>query len=419
MHRVIARAVLFFGDLYDITCKVSLYALFAALMLGCAGLPVTGTIGGQTIETRVDSEVARYFLTNYVAGRHTDPLLDKRIDRIYQNSNGSLPNQQDLKQLSDEFSVDFAALYLADRIARIPANQRFSAIFRQNYIYTREAFSQGQMNVSGAANYDVLIVPTYLYKRRFMLTGADLAVPRAALQKVGFTCYFVETIDDGPIETNAEIIMAAIQARARSDRRLIVISASKSGPEVALALTKLGPDRTRHVAAWINAVGALQGTPMVDDKLMPDFEFLTGKVNPAGGESMATIPSRRRFALFKIPRTVLVVNYFGIPTTGSISFFSRKGFFPLRKYGPNDGSLLLADMIFPGGVTLARLGSDHMQMSEHLDIVTVALAMTVVEWLKTHDYITPLPGTNVLQDNAAPSKNSDHDISIHRAVSSP
>ncbi|HEX7230929.1 MAG TPA: hypothetical protein VF452_11090 [Candidatus Binatia bacterium] len=419
MHRVVGCRVLSFGNVYDIISKVSLYAIFAGLMLGCAGLPATGTIGGQTIETRVDSEVARYFLTNYVAGRHTDPLLDKRIDRIYQKSKGSLPNQQDLKKLSDEFSVDFAALYLADRIARVPANQRFSAIFRENYEYAREAFPQGQMKMAGAADYDVLIVPTYLYKRRFMLTGADLAVPRAALQKVGFTCYFVETIDDAPIETNAEIIMAAIQSRAGSDRRLIVISASKSGPEVALALTKLGPSGTRHVAAWINAVGALQGTPMVDDKLMPDFELLTGKVNPAGGESMATIPSRRRFALFKIPRTVLVVNYFGIPTTGSVSFFGRKGYFPLRKYGPNDGSLLLADMIFPGGVTLPRLGSDHMQMGEHLDIATVALAMTVIEWLKTHDSISPIPDANIDQDNEERAKDSDYDTSIQRAGSSP
>jgi hypothetical protein len=65
----------------------------------------------------------------------------------------------------------------------------------------------------------------------------------------------------------------------------------------------------------------------------------------------------------------------------------------LLKIWPNDGSLL-ADMIFPGGMTLARLGSAHMQMGEHLDIVTVALAMTVVEWFKTHDSISPVPDSN-------------------------
>ncbi|HEY7163798.1 MAG TPA: hypothetical protein VIB79_04505 [Candidatus Binatia bacterium] len=377
--------------------RVALFALLTAtplMLLGCFGLPVSGTIGGQALETRVDSEVARYYLGNYLADKRTDPQLDARIDRVYEQADGRLPNREDLKKLSDNFSVDFAALYLADQIARVPANAWFDSAFQQFYDYTSEFFSGGQMKVPGAADYDVLFVPTYLYKRS-TFTGADMAVPRAALQKVGFACSSVDTIDDGPIETNAEIVMAAISARATSARRLILISASKSGAEVALALTRLGPARTRHVAAWINAVGALQGTPLVDDKLMPDLEFLTGKVNPAGGQSMGTIPSRRRFALFNVPHSVLVVNYFGIPTSGSISLFGRKGYFPLRKYGPNDAALLLGDMILPGGVTLIRLGTDHIHMNDNVEIATVALTMTVLEWLKNHDRTSPAPGIEV------------------------
>jgi hypothetical protein len=106
-------------------------------------------------------------------------VLDQRIDGIYQKSDAGLPNRQDLKKLSEDFSVDFAALYLADQIARVPANRQFSATFRQAYEDTVKAFSDGRIKVPGAAEYDVLIVPTYLYKR-FTLTGADLGVPRAA-----------------------------------------------------------------------------------------------------------------------------------------------------------------------------------------------------------------------------------------------
>ena len=84
-----------------------------------------GSVEGQALETRVDSEVALYYLANYLAGKRHDALLDQRIDRVYQNANGSLPSRDDLKKLSDDFSVDFAALYLADQIARVPINQRF------------------------------------------------------------------------------------------------------------------------------------------------------------------------------------------------------------------------------------------------------------------------------------------------------
>ncbi|MGH8524067.1 MAG: hypothetical protein ACREXY_07595, partial [Gammaproteobacteria bacterium] len=90
------------------------------MLSACAGLPVRGMVGGQAIETRVDSEVARYYLARYLAGKHSDASLDERIDRVYQSVNGNLPDRSELKRLSDEFSVDFAALYLADQIARDP-----------------------------------------------------------------------------------------------------------------------------------------------------------------------------------------------------------------------------------------------------------------------------------------------------------
>jgi hypothetical protein len=40
----------------------------------------------------------------------------------------------------------------------------------------------------------------------------------------------------------------------------------------------------------------------------------------------------------------------------------------------------LSDMIFPGGVTLAELGSDHFLFNDHLDVTAVALAITVIRW---------------------------------------
>jgi hypothetical protein len=202
---------------------------------------------------------------------------------------------------------------------------------------------------------------------------------------VGLTCYFVETDDDGAVEANADLVAAAIRARAQSGRRLILLSASKSGPEVALALTKLALSETRHVAAWINAVGALQGTPLADERRFPELEFIVGKVDVAGRESLTTARSRQRFDSFRIPEHVLVVNYFGIPVIGSISFWMRRSFSPLRKHGPNDGVLLLSDMIFPGGVTLTELDDDHLMRGKPVDITTVALAITVIRWLENPD----------------------------------
>jgi hypothetical protein len=368
--------------------RLKFIVLLSALLslTACAGLPVRGSVGGQTIETRVDSEVARYYLGNYLAGKRSNAALDERIDRVYHGADGNLPGRNDLKHLSDDFSVDFAALYLADQIVRTPVNRRFRSAFDQAYDYTRKGLPEGRVRLpSAAADYEILFVPTYLYKR-LTFTGADFAAPRAALTRVGFTCHFVETQDDGAVEANAELVIAAIRARAQSGRRLIIVSASKSSPEVALALTRLGAGEGRHVAAWINTVGALQGTPMADEGLAPELEYIVGKIDNAGRESITTARSRPRFDSFRIPEHVLVVNYFGIPVSGSISFLARRGFFQLRKHGPSDGVVLLSDTIFPGGVTLAELGSDHFLLSAHLDITAVALAITVIRWLENPEY---------------------------------
>jgi hypothetical protein len=357
--------------------------IFALLMLSaCAGLSVQGMVGGQTIKTRVDSEVARYYVGNYLAGQRSDAILDEQIDRVYQNANGDLPDRDELKYLSDNFSVDFAALYFADQIARVPANQRFRRDFEQAYDYARKAFPEGR--VSLPANYEVLAVPLYLYKRRFAV-GADLSGPRKALEKVGLATHFVETDDDGSVEANAQLVAAAIRARAQSGRRLIILSASKSGPEVALALTKLAPSETRHVAAWINAVGSLQGTPLADELLFPDIKIIAGEIDAAGRESLMTTRSRQRFDSFRVPEHVLVVNYFGVPVIGSISLMLRRAYFPLRKHGPNDGVLLLPDMVYPGAVTLTELNEDHLMRGKPVDIATVALAITVIRWLENPD----------------------------------
>ena len=75
-----------------------------------------------------------------------------------------------------------------------------------------------------------------------------------------------------------DVVVAAIRARSHSGRRLIVASASKSGPEVTLALTKLGSAETRHIAAWVNIVGALQGTPLADTRALPKIENKLGQM---------------------------------------------------------------------------------------------------------------------------------------------
>ena len=352
--------------------------------MSARGLPVRGTLGIQFLETRVDSEVARYYLASYLSGQRGDQQLDARIDRAYRDYSSALPNRDELKRLSEEFSIDFAALYFAERISNGPMSRRFRQDFENARDYVRRSLSAGGVKLSDTAKgFEIFFVPGYLY-RRHPATGADFAAPRATLKQVGFAHYFLDTDEDGPIEANAELVLAALRARSRAGRRVIVVSASKSGPEVALALTKLGALEARQITAWINIVGTLQGTPLADEKLWQDMEDLIGQVDIAGVESMTTEQSRRRFGRFRIPKDVFVVNYIGIPLVGSVSSLARPGFQRLRKHGPNDGLSLLSDLIYPRGLTLVDLGRDHFLLDDELDITTLALTTTIVRWLESN-----------------------------------
>jgi len=110
-------------------------------------------------------------------------------------------------------------------------------------------------------------------------------------------------------------------------------------------------------------------------------------------ESLTTERSRQRFASFHLPEDLLVVNYIGVPVTGSVSSLGGLGFSYIKKYGPNDGITLLSDSIYPGGVTLAELGRDHFLLDSQIDVTTVALMTTVMRWLEDREHAaSQIPG---------------------------
>ena len=96
-----------------ISCASLLLSL--ALVAGCAifqsGLPVRGTVGGQVLETRVDSEIARYYLSNYLAGIRGDSLLDARIDGIYRYSRAGFAGPPGTEALERRVFNDLCALF--------------------------------------------------------------------------------------------------------------------------------------------------------------------------------------------------------------------------------------------------------------------------------------------------------------------
>jgi hypothetical protein len=359
------------------------------LVTACTNLPatypVTGVVAGAKVEIAVDSEVAAYYVSAYLAEDRRRPDLDRRIDALYQEfGNPRLPNHAQLKRIADEFSVDFAAIYFADLIERVPANRLLRETYKRHFDQATAAHMGAEQLrlVPGATGYDMVFVPGYHYIT-FPDTGADLAAPRTALHDAGLATNWIETDQDGTVDANAELVAEYLSTRARLGSQIIVVSASKSGPEVGLALGRLSQTDARHVKAWINIVGTLQGTPLADELLGDGFlSHYSGIVRDAGLQSLTTAEGRVRYGRFKTHDRLLTINYMAIPVTGTISDRARDTYSILRPYGPNDGLTLLPDLIAPNSVILVEFGRDHYLVDETIGPRTVALVNTTVEWLE-------------------------------------
>lgn len=366
----------------------AILAVAVLLALGCAGpsrLELTpGDLDGHNLATLVDSEPARHLLVELLARRSPDQrlaaLAPGALDPI--SDPARLPDQARLRELGLEVSVDFAALAFARAIGADEKSRAVQAAF-DRALSDGPARSEEFLRQRGAFPYTVLFAPAWLY-RGFPEHGADFARQRQLLDRLGIANRLIASGESASVEDNAAIIAAAVREARRDGSDVILVSTSKSGAEVALALSRLlAPQETASVAGWVNAGGALRGTPLADDALRPPSSWITRCVfwitgwNWDGLTSVTTRPSRERLEGARLPGSIAVVNLVAVPVSGSVGRKLYWTYWALRAHGPNDGVVLLADSLWPGGANLVALGSDHFFAALQEDAHGLALLRAV------------------------------------------
>jgi hypothetical protein len=343
------------------------------LALGCASRGrlqlAPGDPDGTQLASLVDSEPAHRLLVDLLARRSLDRRLTAGVvsdqDGYPAASPAWLPDQAHLRRLAREVSVDFAALSFAHALSADERSRTVQDAF-EDALRDGPARSEEVLRRPGGFPYMVLFAPAWLY-RSHPEVGADFARQRQLLDRLGIANRLIPTPESGSVEDNAAVIAAAIREAAREGRALIVVSTSKSGAEVALALSRLlRPEECASVVGWLNAGGALGGTPLADAALRPPAAWLTRTVlwftgwSLAGLTSITTAPSRARLEGARLPESIAVVNVVAVPVSGSVGRRLYGSYKMLRSDGPNDGVVLLADAVWPGGANLVALGSDHL-----------------------------------------------------------
>ncbi|MEM7565488.1 MAG: hypothetical protein AAF353_21020 [Pseudomonadota bacterium] len=365
--------------------------LLLLMAVGCSSFPrypVDAQLLNEPIETTVDSAEAQYYLNHYLQDERINPKLDREIDLVYQNYPAKLPDRDDLKEISYQFSNDFAALFLADRLWEDQKNRQVQQAFQQKLALSREDLFNPPDSVE---NYLVLLVPGWNYVANGHITGSDFAAPRRLLDEIGIENHLVLVPSNGSVLQSAELIATSIQRHSGSGKEIVIVGASAAGPSIHLTLGEiLEHDQLESVVAWINLGGILQGSPLVDyfqewpQALALNLALAWLDWDKEEILSMSAKNSRERTKSLELPEDLLIINYLGLSLTGSLSSLSASKYPLISDQGPNDGLTPLADIIAPDSMTLVATQSDHYFAEDpEIDVKTIAIVKTVLELLES------------------------------------
>jgi hypothetical protein len=356
--------------------------------------PIESSIAGG------GSEKARLYLAwlrkfSIPEKREPSAPLPPELALLDRQAASSTFDRDELQALAQSHSIDLATLLFARSILARPENAELQAIFASELARQRERPPSAPERQT--SHPMVLFAPGFRYRSN-PENGADFAVQREHLTSLGIPNHLIETDEGGSVEENASLLAAEL--RRRKDDRFMLVSASKAGPEVALALGRLlEPEEARSIAAWINIGGLLAGTPLADQAMKGPRRWLSRIIvwwmdmELETVRSLRTSESRRRLSSLRLPPDLAIVNVVAATLSGDVSKRATGRYRKLREFGPNDGLGLLADQILPGSRTVLLFGEDHF-FARH-EPRTMALAL-----LATARHAIETPGSNQANQSA-------------------
>jgi hypothetical protein len=255
-----------------------------------------------------------------------------------------------LRRIAAQEGIDFATALLYDRILHWPRQAEF--------------LEQLANSASGTEDVLIAIAPGafYLEDKR---SGADGRAIIEIAKTLGCRAERVPLGSFGRLMENAQILCDWLGQR--KEQKIVLVSLSKGGAEVKLALAE-SPEIFQQVIAWIDLSGLHFGTPLMNWLLPRRWRMLAIRMMFwFQGYDVAALPELERcpgtmldFAL-QAPEHLRIVHVVGFPLRRHLSRpRSRRGFQRIAPMGPNDGgAILLADLARLPGLIYPLWGADH------------------------------------------------------------
>jgi hypothetical protein len=365
------------------------WILGLCLSLLCGGctlprIPVRAEMGDGVVSTMVDSHLAKYYLEQYVRGERENPEYDSIIQEVELQLESQEVSNESLQALTEIYSTDFVSLMLWRHLEQKPRNQIEEEIYADEFSQIlRPSLSDSSGPNPKEKDFLFVFAPGWMYQWK-PESGAAFIGPRQALVEAGMRTHLLGTDENGTIRANALKIVEDLGYIFEREENIVLVSVSKAGPEMALALTLLnGSEHAHKLKAWMNIGGALRGTPLAEFALSWPMRWFV-KYFAIGGASMDGVRSLTTEALaqqaddFSPPDHLVIANLIGIPMSGDVTSLAKYGYRYLRSLGPNDGATLILDEISPDSYSIVELGLDHFFRDPQIGLKAVALARTVM-----------------------------------------
>jgi adenylate kinase family enzyme len=358
------------------TLGIMTYILLGASCLPKVSIPVNGFLFGRNFTTTVDNQLAKEMLSED---------NDENVTKLFSTYANKPLNTTTLSEISKKYSMDVSTLYFLEKSYENPKNKEAQDLYL-NY-FDQLSDNNFKQKFEHLQDVYVAFVPGLDYLDT--TNGGDFAKQRRLFTSNGIQNELILTESWGFADRNAEIVAKRLKELNKQHEKIIVVSASKGGLDVAIALGKLlKAEDISSVKAWVSVGGILKGSPVADKYLSWPKCWVAEIGLLFVGQKISLIKDvsyKKRtedFKNFNFPEHITRVHFIGAPLATQIHKRIKSNYCSIKDYGPNDGITPLADEVSDGGIVVSELGFDHYYKHPDLDKKTLALALTVINLQK-------------------------------------
>lgn len=283
-----------------------------------------------------------------------------------------LPTAGKIQEISTREGIDAATTQLYQSVLESPQHQPF--IRRVDQICKRTEPQRWQ------AEAPLMIVPGAFYHEN-PRSGADGRLLREQAERLGCPTGVIPIASRGTLKQNARIICDWLLEH--QEQPVILASLSKGGADVKMAMAEPGAASAfKNVTAWVNLCGILNGTPMAEWLLSRNLAALLNRLYyTLRGQGLGFLrelgygPGWPLDFQLQLPQHIRMITIAGFPLRQHLSnALARRCHRRLAHLGPNDGSLVLADVCALPGLLYPIWGADHY-LKPQTDVRQLVLAV--------------------------------------------